>query len=85
MHTLLSCLLIWRGLPGVTLVILSGLPLIMHMVRAASLSAGSRDSVRERREREEEEGGKEGGEGERREGREEEEKGERRKGQEGQE
>ena len=30
-----------------TLVILSGLPLIMHMVRAASLSAGSKDSVRE--------------------------------------
>lgn len=53
MHTLLSCLLIRRGLPGVTLVILSGLPLIMHMVRAASLSAGSRDSVRERRERRE--------------------------------
>ena len=50
MHTLLSCLLIQRGLPGVTLVILSGLPLIMHIVRAASLSAGSRDSVRERRE-----------------------------------
>ena len=59
-----------------TLVILSGLPLIMHMVRAASLSAGSKDSVREEdrgrereregergreKERKEEDGGEEGG------------------------
>ena len=80
MHTL-SCLPIRRDLPGVTLVILSGLPLIMHMVRAASLSAGSRDSVREkgrggRREKGGKRGGREGrggrrekGERERREGR----------------
>ena len=45
------------------MVILSGLPLIMHMVRAASLSAGSKDSVRERERREKE--GKEGEGGER--------------------
>ena len=61
MHTL-SCLPIRRDLPGVTLVILSGLPLIMHMVRAASLSAGSRDSVREKgRGGRREKGGKRGG------------------------
>lgn len=36
-----------RWLPGVRLVLLSELPLIIHMVRAASLSAGSSDSVRE--------------------------------------
>ena len=55
--------MIGRGLPGVTLVILSGLPLIIHIVRAASLSAGSKDSVRERERREKE--GKEGERGER--------------------
>ena len=47
-----------------TLVILSGLPLIMHMVRAASLSAGSKDSVRE-----EDRGREREREGERRKGR----------------
>ena len=49
-----------------TLVILSGLPLIMHMVRAASLSAGSKDSVKVRergreKEMKEGDGGEEGG------------------------
>lgn len=42
-----------REVPGVRLLLLSELPLIIHMVRAASLSAGSSDSVRE--------GGREGG------------------------
>ena len=32
-------------MPGVTVVEWSGLPLIMHMVRAASLSAGSKLSA----------------------------------------
>ena len=35
-------------MPGVTVVEWSGLPLIIHMVRAASLSAGSRLSAHER-------------------------------------